>query len=128
LDIVQEVQSTGQVLRENRFEINEGEKTRTIVGNAAPLTQSAGAPPGVVAAFQEVSERVQREGEYQHRLTGEIRILEELVVSQANPADDQVLGLPPLRNAVPKCQRYFGGRPAQVEAAEMECLDTMFRE
>lgn len=112
LDIVHEVQRSGQVLLENRLEVNEGEKTRTIAVNAAPLTQSAGAPPGVVAAFQDVSARVRREREHQNRLTREIRILEELVVSQANPAADQVLGLVPLREAVPetfdKVQEEYG--------------------
>lgn len=113
LDIVQRVQDSGEVIRQNRIEVHRGQEILTIAVNAAPLQQSAGRKPGVVAAFEDVSQQVERELEYQSRLTREIHILRELVTSRTYPITAQALGLRPLQETVPesyeKSQEEYDG-------------------
>jgi PAS domain S-box-containing protein len=101
-EIVHYVQGTDQVIRQRRMAIKQGENSRVIAVNAAPLNPSAGFDPGIVTAFEDVTEQVERERKVQSRLTREIQILEKLVAAKANPDPIQDLGGQSLEESLPE--------------------------
>lgn len=101
-EIIHYVQETGQVIRQRRVEIKHEKTQRVIAVNAAPLNPPAGLDPGIVTAFEDVTEQVEREREVQSRLTREIQILEKLVAAKAKPVAARALGLKSLEESTPE--------------------------
>jgi PAS domain S-box-containing protein len=106
-EIIHYVQETDQVIRQQRVEIWQGEGQRVIAVNAAPLNPPAGFDPGVVTAFEDVTEQVERERKMQSRLTREIQILEKLAAAKADPAAARALGLTSLEESTPETFAEF---------------------